>query len=55
MRVIWEIDVDEQDPRQAAVQALEIMRDPESIATVFTTIDDHGAFTTVDLLKAATS
>ena len=35
MRVTWEIDVDADTPREAAQRALEIMQDPESIATVF--------------------
>jgi len=55
MRVIWEIDVDDQDPRQAAIEAQQIMRDPESIATVFTVIDDRGASITVDLLNDSES
>jgi len=33
--VRWEIDVDADSPEAAARQALEIQRDPESIATVF--------------------
>ena len=34
-RVRWEIDIEATTPRDAAVKALEIQRDPESIATVF--------------------
>jgi hypothetical protein len=34
-RVFWEIDVWAKTPRAAAKQALEIQRDPESIATHF--------------------
>lgn len=36
--VTWEIDIDFQaeTPRQAAQRALEIQRDPDSTATVFT-------------------
>ena len=34
-RVYWEIDLEANSPRQAAKKALEIHRDPASIATVF--------------------
>lgn len=34
-RVIWEIDLDAESPREAAELALKIHRDPDSIATVF--------------------
>lgn len=35
-RVFWSIDIEDvEDPVEAARQALEIQRDPESIATVF--------------------
>ena len=45
MRVTWTIDIDTtDDPREAAAQALAIMRDPGSTATVF---DVNGI--TVDL------
>lgn len=33
--VQWEIDIEADSPREAAVKALRIQRDPESIATVF--------------------
>lgn len=33
--VIWEIDVDATSYRQAAKEALEVQRDPDSTATVF--------------------
>lgn len=33
--VRWEIDIEADTPREAAVKALEIQRDTESIATVF--------------------
>jgi hypothetical protein len=35
MRVKWEIDIDAATPQEAAQKALEIQRDPDSIATVF--------------------
>ena len=34
-RVTWEIDLEANSPREAAEQAQEIQRDPNSIATVF--------------------
>jgi hypothetical protein len=34
-RVKWEIDIEADSLRQAAVKALEIQRDPNSTATVF--------------------
>ena len=34
-RVRWEIDIEADSPRQAAVKALEIQRDRNSMATVF--------------------
>jgi hypothetical protein len=34
-RVIWEIDIDADDPKEAARKALKIHRDPESIADSF--------------------
>jgi len=38
-RVVWEIDIDAESHEDAARKALEIHRDPDSIATVFTVID----------------
>jgi hypothetical protein len=34
-RVYWTIDVDAENPHDAAEQALEIQRDQESLATIF--------------------
>ena len=34
-RVKWDIDIQADTPREAAQKALEIQRDPESIATMF--------------------
>ena len=34
-RVVWEIDIDADTPEEAARIALDIQRDPESLATVF--------------------
>ena len=43
-RVVWEIDIDAESPKEAVEQALAIQRDPESIATVFTVLEStpHG-------------
>jgi len=56
-RVRWEIDVDAEDQREAAQRALDIQRDPESIATVFEVEKWKdggdglgGSFHTIDLL-----
>ena len=49
-RVTWEIDIDAETPRAAAARAQEIMRDPESIATVFKVEDAHDVHV-VDLLE----
>jgi len=50
MRVRWEIDVEAKTAREAARTALEIQRDPRSIATVFD-VTDKGKTTRVDLLN----
>lgn len=49
-RVTWEIDIDADSPRAAAERAQEMMRDPESIATVFKVEDKHDV-TVIDLLE----
>src|SRR5207253_3159719 len=41
-KVTWLIDVDSDSSHEAARQAMEIMRDPTSIATVLTVTDDQG-------------
>lgn len=48
-RVRWEIDVDGTSPEDAARAALEIQRDPSSIATVFEVDDGLGNAIAVDL------
>ena len=35
MRVVWTVDVEAATPREAAQKALEMQRDPDSLATVF--------------------
>ncbi|MBD3262045.1 MAG: hypothetical protein GF334_10345 [Candidatus Altiarchaeales archaeon] len=34
-RIVWEINIEADNPREAAEEALRIQRDPESCATVF--------------------
>ncbi len=41
--VTWEIEIDADTPRDAAERALEIHRNPQSIATVFTVADTSDA------------
>ena len=48
-RVIWDIDVEADSPKEAAEKALETHRDTNSIATVFKVIDEKGNETIVDL------
>lgn len=48
-RVIWEIDIDADDPVQAAKIAEEIQRDPQSIANVYAVYDRKGDLHMVDL------
>lgn len=47
-RVVWEIDIEAESPEEAAEQALEAQRDPESIATVFDVFEASGKRTRVD-------
>lgn len=49
--VTWEMEISADDPTQAARLALEIHRDPESLATVFDVLDMRDrSRTRVDLL-----
>lgn len=41
-RIQWEIDLEASSPQEAAREALEIHRDPESIALVFQVINERG-------------
>lgn len=34
--VTWEIELEAETPKEAALKALQIQRDPDSLATVFT-------------------
>jgi hypothetical protein len=47
--VAWEIDLDSDDPVDAARKALAIHRDPQSWASVFTIHPPHAQSVTVDL------
>ena len=48
-RVVWEIDLDAESFEDAAHQALEIQRDPTSIATCFIVVDENGTRQEIDL------
>ncbi len=39
--VRWEIEIDATTPDAAALEALSIMRDPDSLATVFEVAEHH--------------
>ena len=47
-RVLWEIDLEAESPEDAALQALGINRDPQSIATVFA-VEHKGICTVIDV------
>lgn len=47
--VEWNIDIDADNPREAAEKALAIQRNHESWATVFNVYDDRGELVQVDL------
>lgn len=46
---VWTIDLDSDDATDAAVQALEIMRDPASVATVFRIYEPDGRSVLIDV------
>ncbi|RPH88513.1 MAG: hypothetical protein EHM66_00460 [Deltaproteobacteria bacterium] len=49
-KVTWEIDIDAETPKAAAIDALRIQRDSSSSATVFTVYSQKGTTThTIDL------
>ena len=49
--VTWSIEVEATSPKVAAEMALEIQRDPESIATVFMVSDENSAVARIDAAK----
>jgi len=52
--VMWEIELDASSPREAAIMALQIQRDTQSLATCFSVLKtDTGKYTFVDLQKEA--
>lgn len=49
-RIIWEIDLDADDPREAAKKALAYIGNPDSLAHIFDVTDDFtGQMTRIDL------
>lgn len=48
-KVVWEMEIEASSPLKAAERALEIQRDPNSIATIFNVIDSKGREKTIDL------
>jgi len=49
--VQWEIELKAESAEDAARQALAIMRDPDSMATVFDVFDEDGESERIDLLE----
>ena len=49
--VTWSIDLSAASPQEAAQKALEIQRDPDSIALVFEVRDARGPTSRIDLWK----
>lgn len=50
--VQWEIDLIAETPEAAAAKALDIQRDPDSLATVFDVTNEDGRTVRVDLESA---
>ena len=48
-RVKWEIDIEADNAQSAAIEALLIQRNIDSIATVFEVSNDHTVKETIDL------
>lgn len=51
--ISWEIDIEADSAEAAALEALRVQRDPESIATVFHVIDEMGMDHEVDVADVA--
>ena len=49
-KVTWTIDLDAESFEDAARQALEVQRDPASIATCFTITDENDTRRNIDLV-----
>jgi hypothetical protein len=54
-RVVWEIDIVAESAKAAAEKALEIHRDPESLATVFDCWSELGKGKRVDLTEGSST
>ncbi len=50
-RVTWEIDIPAGSPKTAAKRALEIQRNPDSVATVFDVVSPRGKGKRIDLTE----
>lgn len=50
-RVVWEIDVDAEDPKEAAEVARFFQTAPDTTATIFDVRGETGEITRVDLLE----
>lgn len=50
-RVVWEIDVEADGPKEAAEMARYFQTAPDTIATVFDVRDETGEITRVDLAE----
>jgi hypothetical protein len=48
-QVVWEIDIEADNPAGAAEEALSLMQDPDSLATCFLVKDDVGHAYEVEL------
>lgn len=47
-KLTWKIDIEAESPEEAALKALEIQRDPDSIATIFDVACEGKYVKTVD-------
>jgi hypothetical protein len=54
-RVEWLLDIEAESPADAARQALEIHRDPESLATVFHVYGNDGSVSVIDIEDVETA
>lgn len=48
-RVVWEIDIEANNPQEAALKALQMQRDKESTATCFDVRARNGRTVAIDL------
>lgn len=52
-RVIWEIDIEADNPEEAARQARQHQTRPDTTATVFDCFDEAGNATRIDLAESS--